>query len=622
MYRSLFFTTALIGTNMALVQQISTAKSTVEVEQIAKAITVQINAVGKEHSGSGILLQQQGNIYTVLTTRRVVSIGDTFTIKTSDGQFHQAIPGSVRSANKTDLAVVKFRSTNSYALTKIGTSNSLQDASLLYVAGFSKQNNGIEANTANFIEGRVTGKATRTLSDGYSLVYNNNTLQGMDGGALLNEAGELVGIHGRGDNNSATNNSSQRNLIRIKSGFNLGIVVEQLGIVALQMGVQLDQPIATLPQGQALNATDYLLGGYDRGDTAIQRPTALAKSPLEVGRVAKAITVEIKKVGTDKSGSGILLQRQGDVYTVLTAGHVVDKEAVFTLKTADGKIHRSIADSVKFSGNNIDLGILKFRASQNYTLAKIGTSNSLEPLSPIYVAGFPESTYAIEAGTLNITEGKVVGNATKGNARGYSLFYSNTTLRGMSGGPVLNEAGELVAIHGQGDREGKEGEGEKTGRNLGIVVERFGTVALTMGVQIDQQIAALPQNKSPNASDYFLSAISKDERRDYQGALADFNRSISLNPQYSLGYYNRALLKYQRLNDVQGALSDYNQAILLNPKYSLAYHNRALLKYLKLNDREEAVQDFRQAARLFREQGNNPNLQLAIKALRQLGATE
>jgi Trypsin-like peptidase domain/TPR repeat/Tetratricopeptide repeat len=286
------------------------------------------------------------------------------------------------------------------------------------------------------------------------------------------------------------------------------------------------------------------------------------------------------------------------VYTVLTAGHVVERGTAFTLKTADGQVHQSIANSVKLSGNNIDLGVVKFRATKNYTLAKIGTSNSLEALSPIYVAGFPEASYAIAAGTINITEGKVIGNATKGNDKGYSLIYSNITFRGMSGGAVLNEAGELVAIHGQGDRDGKAGEGEKTGRNLGIVVERFGIVASAMGVQLNQRVAVLPQSQGLNATDYFLKAIGKDDNGDYRGALADYNQAISLNPKFSNAYNNRAVLKYTKLNDIQGALTDYNQAISLNPKFSNAYNNRAVLKDEKLNDIQGELADYNQAISL------------------------
>jgi tetratricopeptide (TPR) repeat protein len=319
-----------------------------------------------------------------------------------------------------------------------------------------------------------------------------------------------------------------------------------------------------------------------------------ARLAEEVGQIAKAITLEIKAVGSSKSGSGILLQREGDVYTVLTAGHVVNQGSEFTLKTSDGQIHRSIPSSVKLARSDIDLGILKFKSTDKYALATIGRSSSLKELSPIYVAGFPESTYGIKAGTINITEGRVIGNATKGNATGYSLIYSNNTFRGMSGGPVLNETGELVAIHGQGDRDGKEGEGEKTGRNLGIVVERFGSVALSLGVHLDQQTATLPQSLQLNASDYFLRGLSKADRGDFKGAIADYDQAISLNPTFANAHNNRALLKVDKLNDVQGALSDYNQAISLDPKSAMAYNNRGILKD-DLNDVQGALSDYNQA---------------------------
>jgi tetratricopeptide (TPR) repeat protein len=366
-----------------------------------------------------------------------------------------------------------------------------------------------------------------------------------------------------------------------------------------------------------------------------------AKSAVEVGRIAKAITVEIKAIGSTEIGSGILLQQQGDVYTVLTAGHVAQKGAKFTLKTSDGQVHQSIAGSVRLTGNNIDLGVMKFRSSNKYALAKISTSNTLELGSPIYVAGFLEPTYAVtEAGVINFTEGKVIGKGTKGNEKGYSLQYTNITRSGMSGGAVLNEDGELVAIHGQGAREGRESRSDKMGRNLGIVVERYGQVAAALGVVAEQRIAALPVNQKLNATDYFIAGNDKYDNGNYQGALADYNQAIALDPKNSLAYYNRGTLKYIKLDDplealidfnqaisldpknslaytsrgylgnkylenVQGALADYNQAIALDPKYSLAYYNRGLLKYEELNDVQGALADLNQAIAL------NPKYSLA-----------
>jgi tetratricopeptide (TPR) repeat protein len=338
----------------------------------------------------------------------------------------------------------------------------------------------------------------------------------------------------------------------------------------------------------------FLTAAFIGTNTALVQPLVSAKSAVEVGRIAKAITVEIKETGSSRVGSGILLQQQGNVYTVLTAGHVVENGRAFTIKTADGQIHRSIEKSIRSTGNKIDLGTVRFQSSKNYTLAKIGTSNSLEVLSPIYVAGFPESTYVLESGTLNVTRGEVIGNATNGNAQGYSLIYSNITRPGMSGGPVLNEAGELVAIHGQGDREGKEGEGAKTGRNIGIVVERFGTVSLALGVQLNQDVVALAPSKTLNASDYFLRGNDKLKIGDYRGSLADYDQAIALNPKFDNAYVNRADVKKNHLNDFPGAMADYSQAIAINTKNCCAYDGRASLK-VKLNDLKGALNDYTQA---------------------------
>ncbi len=67
---------------------------------------------------------------------------------------------------------------------------------------------------------------------------------------------------------------------------------------------------------------------------ALVQPMAAAKSAVEVGRVAKAITVETKEVGTTRIGTGILLQRQENTYTVLTAGHAMNDGRAFTIKTS------------------------------------------------------------------------------------------------------------------------------------------------------------------------------------------------------------------------------------------------------------------------------------------------
>jgi tetratricopeptide (TPR) repeat protein len=331
-------------------------------------------------------------------------------------------------------------------------------------------------------------------------------------------------------------------------------------------------------------------------NVVLVQQAATAKSAEEVGSIATAITVEIKTENPNHTGSGILLQRKQGVYTLLTAKHVVqncenllpedcakypqkDYESL-TIKTSDGTIHKFLSGSIRKSGNNLDLAILKFRSSKNYSLVNIGTSKTLQRGSTVYVAGFPSAVdeTVISTGLLNFTDGKVTGVAARGNDSGYSLIYGNQTLPGMSGGPVLNENGELVAIHGQGERD-RERE-QKTGRNLGIVVERFGAVALAMGIRLDQPVASPAPSSITNATDYYLAGVEKAYDQEHQEALTDLNSAISLDSKYASAYAFRGFVRTQ-LKDLAGAETDLNKAVSLDPKSALAYVMRGGLKSIQ-----------------------------------------
>ena len=57
----------------------------------------------------------------------------------------------------------------------------------------------------------------------------------------------------------------------------------------------------------------------------VQMAATAATAP-EINKIAAAITVQITE--PNSQGSGVILQRQGDVYTVLTAAHVVKSKNV------------------------------------------------------------------------------------------------------------------------------------------------------------------------------------------------------------------------------------------------------------------------------------------------------
>jgi tetratricopeptide (TPR) repeat protein len=99
----------------------------------------------------------------------------------------------------------------------------------------------------------------KTFDKGYSLIYSNDTLNGMSGGAVLNSNGELVAIHGL----------ENRDDDGRKNGFNLGIPIERFGMVASKMGVELNGQVAAIPTNTAPKADDYYASAaqkYEKGD--------------------------------------------------------------------------------------------------------------------------------------------------------------------------------------------------------------------------------------------------------------------------------------------------------------------------------------------------------------------
>jgi tetratricopeptide (TPR) repeat protein len=75
----------------------------------------------------------------------------------------------------------------------------------------------------------------------------------------------------------------------------------------------------------------------------------------------------------------------------------------------------------------------------------------------------------------------------------------------------------------------------------------------------------------------------------------------------------------QQLNNIQGALADYNQAIQLEPTNALAYYNRGVVKYVFLKDKPGAIADYRKAAELAQQQGKQQLYESLMNQIKKLG---
>ena len=76
---------------------------------------------------------------------------------------------------------------------------------------------------------------------------------------------------------------------------------------------------------------------------------------------------------------------------------------------------------------------------------------------------------------------------------------------------------------------------------------------------------------------YYKQGNEKIKLGDYQGAIADFSKSIELNPNVFPSYFSRGVAKLE-LGDYPGSIEDFNKAIELNPNLFQAYKNRGITK--------------------------------------------
>ena len=84
--------------------------------------------------------------------------------------------------------------------------------------------------------------------------------------------------------------------------------------------------------------------------------------------------------------------------------------------------------------------------------------------------------------------------------------------------------------------------------------------------------------------------------RKYKRAIEDFNKSISINPNDAVVYFNRGNA-YKNLRKHQQAIENYNKAISIKPKYTNVYNNRGVA-YYDIGKKGHACKDWKKACDL------------------------
>lgn len=319
----------------------------------------------------------------------------------------------------------------------------------------------------------------------------------------------------------------------------------------------------------------------------LQSQIAAALTPSEVNAIAKEFTVLI---GGDGVGSGVIYEKKGNTYYVLTNQHVVSADGRYEIQTADGTRY-AVYRSRELPG--LDLAILEFTSNKNYKLAAVGNSDQVREGMPIYVVGWADAIPGItKERSYQFTDGTVRSRLPQGN-NGYTLVYNNEAIPGMSGGPVVDDQARVIGINGKAKTEEDKDGGLKLGLRLGIPINTFLTARTTPGTDRGNTPAVA---RRPSAEEFISLGGAKADKQDFQGAIQDYNRALQIDPKNPDAYLRRGNA-YVQLKNWQSAFSDFNQLVRLNPKNAFAFAYRGYIQ-VYLGNFQGAFSDSDQSIRL------------------------
>ncbi len=171
-----------------------------QIHSLARSITVKVLVGGGW--GSGFLVQQQGQRYSVLTNHHVLNPGGPYRIQTPDSRIYPAhlLEGSKFQRQDhflgNDLEILQFSGPVTYAVASLNPLTKLSVGEDVFSSGYPIEASPLLSRGFVFTIGKISLLQTQPFVGGYRIGYTNSIRQGMSGGPLLNHHGEVVGVNG------------------------------------------------------------------------------------------------------------------------------------------------------------------------------------------------------------------------------------------------------------------------------------------------------------------------------------------------------------------------------------------------------------------------------------------
>ncbi|WP_017653162.1 S1 family peptidase [Fortiea contorta] len=271
-----------------------------------------------------------------------------------------------------------------------------------------------------------------------------------------------------------------------------------------------------------------------------QPQIAAALSGEEVNNIAREVTVLVNGINP---GSGVIIAKDSSTYYVLTANHVVKTQDEYQIITHDKQAYKIDYKKIKhFSG--LDLALVEFSSKKDYKVATLANSDLATEGKTIYISGWPNPGQNITERIRQFTTGQISSRPQKPLADGYGVVYTNVTRAGMSGGPVFDTMGRVIAIHGRGEGEvisneekqklQESGAGNilatasKVGFNLGIPINSFLSKAPQQGIYLGLKVENSPpqESKEKYVASNQVDARDKMDIKDVLNTINDTVKTI------------------------------------------------------------------------------------------------